>query len=715
MQERSRQNWNTDPALRFTKTIILSAGDLEAKRAEIRAYYHATWKIDSAIMELLKYNETFYRRADPLRHPLIFYYGHTAAFYINKLILAQLIEKRINPAFESMFAVGVDEMSWDDLNEDHYDWPTVDAVEQYRAEVRDRVDHLIQTMPLTLPITWESPWWIIMMGIEHGRIHLETSSVLIRQLPLDHLRRHPLWHICPDAAEPPDNELLPVPSGMVQMGKPKDHPLYGWDNEFGVHVEEVADFQASKLLVSNREFHDFIKDGGYQTKSWWTEEGWRWIQYEQPSAPRFWKTAPTNDYRLRCVAEEIAMPWDWPVELNYLEAKAFCNWKSATTGKSLRLPSEAEWCLLRDRYVDTDQPYWKTAPGNLNLEHYASPCPVTNFQSGPFGDLIGNVWQWTETPISGFRGFDVHPYYDDFSTPTFDSRHNLFKGGSWISTGNEATRDARYAFRRHFYQHAGFRYIESEKPVTLAAENYEMDDMIARNCEFHYGQSCFSVPLFPKAMANLCLELTKDKPKSRALDIGCSVGRASFELARGFDQVTGLDLTARQIQPGVHLQEQGFTRYPRKEEGELYSYHEIALADIGLDEMRKKVSLYQADPCNLKPLYTGYDLVLASNMIDRLYAPGQFLSLIHERINPGGLLVIASPNNWDESITAKENWLGGIRKDGEPYTTHEALLDLLGTHFTPVGEAIQIPYVLRLTRNRFEHGLSDVTVWERTS
>jgi len=63
------------------------------------------------------------------------------------------------------------------------------------------------------------------------------------------------------------------------------------------------------------------------------------------------------------------------------------------------------------------------------------------------------------TPIYPFDGFQVHPIYDDFSTPTFDDKHNIFKGGSWISLGNEATVYSRYAFRRHFFQNAGFRTI----------------------------------------------------------------------------------------------------------------------------------------------------------------------------------------------------------------------------------------------------------------
>ncbi|MBV5350115.1 SAM-dependent methyltransferase, partial [bacterium] len=76
---------------------------------------------------------------------------HTATFFINKLLLAGLIDQRLNPRFESMFAVGVDEMSWDDLNEARYDWPGVDEVRVYRQSVRATVDRLIRSQPLSLP------------------------------------------------------------------------------------------------------------------------------------------------------------------------------------------------------------------------------------------------------------------------------------------------------------------------------------------------------------------------------------------------------------------------------------------------------------------------------------------------------------------------------------------------------------------------------------
>ncbi len=278
--------------LRNTKTTILNSGEPEAKREEIRQYFHATYSLDEQLYETLADPSAFYLRPEPLRHPLIFYLGHTAAFYINKLIVAKITNRRVNPRFESMFAIGVDEMSWDDLNAEHYDWPTVDEVRAYRDTVRGIVDAAIRTLPLTMPIHWDNPFWVILMGIEHERIHLETSSVIIRRLPLEMVRQLPQWSICPLAGAAPRNELLPVAGGRVVLGKSRDHPLYGWDNEFGRQENEVWDFAASRCLVSNQEYLGFVTERGYEQEALWTHEGWKWVGYSKARHPLFWVESP---------------------------------------------------------------------------------------------------------------------------------------------------------------------------------------------------------------------------------------------------------------------------------------------------------------------------------------------------------------------------------------------------------------------------------------
>jgi len=567
------------------------------KREEILKYFLATWELDDRLYDSLKNDDVFYMRADPLRHPLIFYIGHTATFFINKLILAGVITERINPKFESIFAVGVDEMSWDDLNEKHYDWPSVQEVRDYRKLVKLMMDDLIKKLPLSMPINWESSFWVILMGIEHQRIHIETSSVLIRQLPIEQVQDNPLFKICDKSGNAPINDLVKVKSGQVNLGKTKEDALYGWDNEFGKLSKDVKAFSASKFLVSNQEFKAFVEADAYKTQEWWTEEGWAWVQFKKCEYPVFWVKSG-SDWKLRCMLQEIVMPWNWPVEVNYLEAKAFCNWKSAQTGKKLRMPTELEYYLLRNSLNIPDQAYWKKAPGNINLEYYASSCPVDEFNFNGIYDVIGNVWQWTEMPINALDGFEIHPFYDDFSTPTFDARHNLIKGGSWISTGNLAIKDSRYAFRRHFFQHAGFRYIESDNEVLIKDDYYESDELVSQYCEFQYGQTYLGVKNYSVACVDLLQKHLQSINKGAALDLGCATGRTSFELAKYFDKVTGLDFSARFIRIGTQLKERGKLNYSRIEEGKLDTYQEIKLSDYGLDTYSNKVEFFQGDACN---------------------------------------------------------------------------------------------------------------------
>jgi hypothetical protein len=233
------------PIRLVTQTPLLNQGDPDSKRQEILDYFHNTFSIYESIFECLNGEDAFYAIANPLRHPLIFYYGHTSVFFINKLNVARLINQRVNPALESMLAIGVDEMSWDDLNEGRHDWPTPAQVKAHRDQTRQVVDQFIRGTALNLPITQNSPMWVILMGIEHERIHLETTAVLIRELPLDKVRYHPIWgNLCQQHSDAPENTLLPVSGGKVNLGKAKDNPLYGWDNEYGHASFDVKAFKA---------------------------------------------------------------------------------------------------------------------------------------------------------------------------------------------------------------------------------------------------------------------------------------------------------------------------------------------------------------------------------------------------------------------------------------------------------------------------------------
>ena len=443
---------------RQMQSIRLEGLNVEDKRSEIRRYFHQSFDLFESLFELFRSDDVFYEQPEPTRHPMIFYFGHTAVFYINKLVSSGALKEGINPRFEALFAAGVDEMIWDNMNE-YFEGFGVGTVREYRNAVRTTVEKLIIQLPLTLPITQKDPFWAILMGCEHERIHIETSSVLHRQMPLDLIQAHEDFPLCPVSGECLENTLVPIDGRTIRLGKGHDdNGLYGWDNEYGAMTYDVDDFEASLYLVSNGEYLDFVNANGYKIQSWWDEEGLKYLSQRNAVCPPFWIPKSDGSYAYRSLTQEIPMPYDWPVEVNVLEAEAFCRWKSAQGGMNVRLPTEAEYAVLLDNCGIVSDIFEDTT-ANVNLAHFASSVPVNTFFHSKVYDAIGNVWQWTSSAMDGFDGFVPHPLYDDFSVPTFDTKHNILKGGSWISTGNETVRASRYGFRRHFIQHAGFRYV----------------------------------------------------------------------------------------------------------------------------------------------------------------------------------------------------------------------------------------------------------------
>ncbi|MGB1263445.1 MAG: 5-histidylcysteine sulfoxide synthase [Cognaticolwellia sp.] len=670
-------------------TPNLDGNSIVEKRQELIRYFKNTWTTYESLFSLLNHDDAYFLRPEPLRHPLIFYFGHTASFYINKLILGKFINQRVNNRIEAICAVGVDEMSWDDLDSAHYDWPSVDEVRDYRQQVYQRVLDLLETMELSLPISQDSLAWIIIMGCEHERIHLETSSVIMRMLPLQWLTSQTNWQPCVHSSVAPENEFISVHAQTISLGKKKADNTFGWDNEYGQQTIEVADFKAAKFLVSNNEYLAFVQAQGYCNVQFWCQEGQAWLQFTQAKMPRFWRLR-NGQYYQRNLLSEMPLPRDWPVEVNYLEAKAFCQWRQTQGDGAIRLPTEAEWYCLRKNVVDGQQ-QGDEALGNTNLVYYASSCPVNQYQHGEFFDVIGNTWQWTESAIDGFAGFNVHPLYDDFSTPTFDGKHNLIKGGSWISTGNETLASARYAFRRHFYQHAGFRYVESAAPLLpqTAVNRYETSKDICQQLTCYYAENTLGIENYGRQIANQIANLivAENVATERLLNIGCSVGRVAFELSPQFQHIDAIDFSARTIQHGVQLQTGGSVRYTSTLEGEICQFNEITLAESVKQVEPQRIRFSQGDGCNLKENFAQYDVILLQHALEQSYDPKRLLINAIQRLKPSGLLIIISDYHYQPSITETSKWLSGLKVNGENLFGFEALVSILNDDFTLLNKA----------------------------
>jgi 5-histidylcysteine sulfoxide synthase/putative 4-mercaptohistidine N1-methyltranferase len=754
-----------EPAWSGRRVHSLPMLNLNAGRAALLAYFENTWKLTETLFSALVSEEAYFVRPyHKTRHPLIFYYAHPVTFYVNKLLVAGLIDAPLNRDFEVLFETGVDEMSWDDLHEGEQDiWPALAEVRAYRQQVYALVRNLINTHPIfDKPVTMDSPAWALVMCFEHERIHLETSSVLMRELPLKYLRAPSQWPRLPLAGKtdkrfqrpvagldyPAQNPMIGISAGTVTLGKPVAWPTFGWDNEYGRESREFAAFKASKCLISNGEFYEFVSSGAYLEQRYWSVKGWTWRRFRNTRWPAFWvQDGPvgSHQYRLRTIFSVEAMQWDWPAVVNYYEAKAYCAWRSERDGARTpyRLLQEKEHLALRD---DAQQALAHWQPGedallqsdpvmqllqtagrsiNHNL-HHGSEGPVEKFPTNNkgFHDVLGNVWQWCEDSFHPLPEFAIHPYYVDFSTPCFDDQHQMILGGSFISTGDEASVWSRFHFRPHFFQHAGFRLVQGGDAESLrdGGKRYETDVALNQYLLFHWGTQAEQrdedisaqaghpdTRPFMETMAGLVAEFAVNH--RAVLDLGCATGRASFELARHFSSVVGLDYSEAFVRASQILQNQGSLAYQRLETGR---YTTPMLARVPSEIDRSRLTFVQGDAAGLGdaplPARQQFDAVLMSNLLCRLPDPAACLKQFtgdSTLVADNGILVLASPNTWLEQYTSPEAFLDAPDSEAALHKLAQLLPGYELVH------SQDLPFMIREHRRKYEYIVSQVSVWRR--
>jgi len=739
-----------------------------ATRQQLLDYFDNTWTLTEVLFSGLLGRDVFIRSPwHQLRHPLIFYYGHVAALYINKFRVAGLINDPVDEELEQIMETGVDEMSWDDLSKNEMEWPDLRTVTEYRRTVYGIVKDVILNGTWSFPIKISDPAWAIVMGFEHERIHLETSSVLMRELPAHLVTRpaaFPPYH--PSAFDGSSgrkiqNEMIEVQGGQVKLGKPRDWRSFGWDNEYGTRTAEVATFSASKYLITNGEFLEFVRSGGYGNRAYWTEAGWQWRVFRNIHFPTFWcPDGPVglHQYKLRVIYDVIDMPLSWPVDVNVHEAKAYCAWKTLQDKPQhpYRLITEVEHNLLRDAATrdeslgmardpvmanaGSDMRKAKGAQYNSNLA-WGSQCPVDALapSSTGFHDVFGNAWHWTEDDFNMLDGFEVTPLYVDFSTPCFDGLHNIILGGSFISTGDEASIWSRFHFRPHFNQHASFRMCSGPNAgvqlpklgtngLSSAAPNLsaDMERHVDEQMLMHFGAHQDALPWpqgpksalsFPARIAKLVVEWAGKEgiELKRVLDLGCTVGGCTLELAKTAPEVVGVDVP-HFISAAEEMKRDGQRLFRMKEEGNIYT-ELLASVDSKIDRMR--VNFKPVDPATISAADSGFNVVVMTNLLERLPAPAQcFENLVgeHGLVKPGGLLVISTSGNWSTTHTPKSQWLGGYTDEaGNEVRTLDgikAVLQSLSGEMEMIHRE-DVPTIMREDARNYQFKMAETSIWRR--
>ncbi len=238
-------------------------------------------------------------------------------------------------------------------------------------------------------------------------------------------------------------------------------------------------------------------------------------------------------------------------------------------------------------------------------------------------------------------------------------------------------------------------------------EYYENNDIVSQYCEFHFGEEYFGVKNFPLKIVDIVNKYAIDKDS--VLDIGCSVGRVSFELSNYFNKVVGIDYSQSFIDTANRLKENGVIRYEKKIEGDIKKHKEFRLENIITDN----VEFHQGDACDLDEHYKDFSVIVAINLIDRLHTPKDFLNDIAHRLKQNGIFIIASPFTWSEEHVKKEHWVGGKFNDGEIVRSIDALKKILDKDFEPVCEPFDEEFVIQEHSRKYQHSLSTFSIWKK--
>jgi iron(II)-dependent oxidoreductase len=294
----------------------------------------------------------------------------------------------------------------------------------------DYQDRVLERVLSRLEREHDDPWlrYFVQLVIFHEDMHAEAFHYTRQTLGYaDPFERQavPEWGR-DDAAAQGDAE---VAGGTYLIGAARNSGFH-FDNEKWAHPVDMAPFRIAKAPVTNREFLEFVRQGGYRRREWWSAEGW--TCKGEAGAPRYWKQRD-GEWLERSFSGWAPLAPDLPVmHVDWHEANAYCRYAGR------RLPTEAEWevaASLSSGGGRRTYPWGDSISGEHANLGGTCRAPVWSFASGDSlggcRQMIGNVWEWTSSVFEPYPGFVADPYRE-YSEPWFGT-HKALRGGSFTT------------------------------------------------------------------------------------------------------------------------------------------------------------------------------------------------------------------------------------------------------------------------------------------
>lgn len=316
--------------------------------------------------------------------------------------------------------------------------PSLDEVMTYRASVTARTLSLLEGPDCSPELLS-----VIELGVNHEEQHQELLLTDIKHL----FSSNPLLPRYHEVRDTPPSGAAPLgfrffDAGLRTIGH--DGAGFAFDNETPAHREFVEAHALADRPITNGEYLEFVREGGYRRPELWLSDGFRVATERNWTAPLYWQPGHERVFTLGGLKSlRLADP---VCHVSFYEADAFARWSGS------RLPTEAEWeSAARDVPIE----------GNFLESGRFDPSAPIGAGHG-IQKLYGDVWEWTQSAYSAYPGFRPLPGALGEYNGKFMSNQLVLRGGSCLTPKEHV----RATYRNFFppdarWQFTGIRLARS--------------------------------------------------------------------------------------------------------------------------------------------------------------------------------------------------------------------------------------------------------------